>query len=60
MLKIIYNQALLEKKADELAKIVKSAKRKLLEFDILLSQKELLTGKFTIYKRAKYLLREFN
>jgi len=48
----------LEKKAIDLENFIRKAKRKLLEFEILLSERDYKEGKFKIYQKPKDLLKK--
>jgi hypothetical protein len=47
----------LHKKAIDLENLIKRAKRRLLEFEILLNQRDYELKRFKIYKKAKDLLK---
>jgi len=48
----------LEKKALDLESFIRKAKRKLLEFEILLSERDYQEGRFKIYRKSKDLLKK--
>ncbi len=51
-------QQILTRRAKEIDKLLKITKRKLLEFEILMSKRDLKEGKFKIYKKVKDLIKE--
>lgn len=47
----------LEEAAEEMRKVVKNAKRKLLEFDVMMSEAEIKAGQFETFNTAKELIK---
>ena len=49
---------LLEKKSIELEELLRKAKRKLLEIEILLSEQDFKKGRYSLYKKPKDFLKK--
>ncbi|GIW67604.1 MAG: hypothetical protein KatS3mg096_472 [Candidatus Parcubacteria bacterium] len=59
MTKENYKQSLSKKEISKSNKIYRDIKRKRLELDVLLSKKEILDGRFNVYKNTKDLYKFF-